>query len=160
MGRPVLSLAGGVLLLTLPWACGEDKGSGGPPTAPCGDPAAPAPVCGSSCKAMCGCRGCIDGEKLEIGGINHTCLGGCFEPGSGSGGAGGSGGSGGSGGTAGSGSGGEAGCGTCGPAAICGQCQDCCCDACFDGEPKTIGGKLYLCLGGCFTASADSGGNG
>src|SRR5262245_17886406 len=39
-----------------------------------------APVCGQPCGAPCGCCGCPDGQHQQIGGIDHTCTGGCWSP--------------------------------------------------------------------------------
>jgi hypothetical protein len=150
-GSVLLSLS--VLLAV---ACSGNDSSGGPPQSPCTDNSKTPLLCGSACLNKCGCNECSPGETRQIDGTWYACSGKCLAPqGSGTGGTGG-------GGATGGGSGGSGGidcqtldCNANPP--LCGACNTCACCSCNNGDIKSIGGKSYLCVSGCYQPVTDGG---
>jgi hypothetical protein len=135
-------------ILVLMGACGSD--GNGPPKAPCSDAnKLHAPICGTACKAACGCKGCSDGEAREIDEATYVCQANCYVFQSGP--------------IDGGGTGGSSGAGNqdaapdcdaigCDEPAICGQCANACgcCNPCVEGEQKQIEDGIYQCTDGCY----------
>ncbi len=38
------------------------------------------PLCADGCSAQCGCCACVEGEAIELEGVKHQCVGGCWAP--------------------------------------------------------------------------------
>lgn len=143
MFRPVLLLSPLVVVMG---ACGSDEGNG-PPRAPCpAEPTIHAPICGSTCTAACGCKGCADGELRTIGEATYVCQSNCYTLSSVVDGGGGSAGS------VNQDSGPDCDAIACDGPAICGQCANVCgcCDPCPEGQQTPIDTGIYQCTGGCW----------